>query len=859
LGGTRRLTKNYKAAVDWQDVDAIFPSDHASKVALASLEGALVSLVESEIFTNAMFYDALNRPIQIVAPYTDQANPKRINVIRPGYSEANLLERLDVWLNQSSEPSDLLNPAKTPPSGHGVKNIDYNAKGQRILIEYGNGASTAYTYDPLTFRLTNLLTTRGENLLNCDPQLDPRTCQDPPLVCSWLQSYRCILQNLSYTYDPVGNITHIQDDAQQIIYFRNKRVEPSSDYTYDAIYRLIEATGREHLGQTNGQPNPPTAPDALNSFHTRLDHPNDGNALGTYIESYIYDAVGNILSMQHSGTDPKHRGWAREYTYSEPSLLETGKNNNRLTRTEVSSVPETYSYKDALGQDVHGCMTSINSMLMTWDFKDQLQHVNLGGGGIAYYVYDTSGRRVRKVIHRQNGTKQKERIYLGGFEIYREYNGAGGTTPKLERETLHIMDDKQRIALVETRTLDTAGNDPTPRQLICHQFGNHLGSASLELDDQAQIISYEEYFPYGSTSYQTVRSGLETNPKRYRFTGKERDEESGLYYHEARYYAPWLARWASCDPAGMADGFNVYVYTKNNPLVFIDFKGTDSNTPQSNQVTQEPLKTFDENKQTTFDRHRPNKMEETARKNYTNLSPSQRKLRDQQSAPVKQAAAREEILQMMPFDEQMIYVFSEFTGGNDMARAWTGASEWNEEYSTQERILLGAEGLATAYSWAAPADGFAKSALPLSSNAKMAMAIRELNNETVTIYRLVPINEAKYTTIRAEAWVTTEESLVGASGDEVMSSLDVITPTELGPRYQKGAVLVRAETTMGNLQLPKPASLNEVGPYRSALPTERGLSAGQPPVSEFQLRQPVPLPEQPTIPVLKPSPPKQGT
>ncbi len=112
------------------------------------------------------------------------------------------------------------------------------------------------------------------------------------------------------------------------------------------------------------------------------------------------------------------------------------------------------------------------------------------------------------------------------------------------------MDDKQRIALVETRTLDTAGNDQAPRQLIRYQFGNHLGSASLELDEQAQIISYEEYAPYGSSTYQAVRSQTET-AKRYRYTGKERDEESGLYYHGARYYAPWLGRWASCDPKAL--------------------------------------------------------------------------------------------------------------------------------------------------------------------------------------------------------------------------------------------------------------------------------------------------------------------
>ena len=81
------------------------------------------------------------------------------------------------------------------------------------------------------------------------------------------------------------------------------------------------------------------------------------------------------------------------------------------------------------------------------------------------------------------------------------------------------MDDKQRIALVETRT--DRRRPQHRKQLIRYQFGNHLGSASLELDDQAQIISYEEYTPYGSTSYQAVRSQTET-PKRYRYTGKER-------------------------------------------------------------------------------------------------------------------------------------------------------------------------------------------------------------------------------------------------------------------------------------------------------------------------------------------------
>src|SRR6185369_15148754 len=153
----------------------------------------------------------------------------------------------------------------------------------------------------------------------------------------------CQVQNLHYTYDPVGNITHIRDDAQQTIYFRNQRVEPSNDYTYDALYRLINATGREHLGQTSGIANNPTPPDAFNNFHTRLDHPADGNAMGTYSEHYVYDAVGNFLEMQHRGTDPAHPGWTRAYAYNETRLIEDGsgglssKKSNRLSSTTVGT------------------------------------------------------------------------------------------------------------------------------------------------------------------------------------------------------------------------------------------------------------------------------------------------------------------------------------------------------------------------------------------------------------------------------------------------------------------------------------------------------------------------------------------
>jgi RHS repeat-associated protein len=530
--------------------------------------------LDGTIFTSRTRYDALNRPTELVPPHNPTTQP---SIIRPSYNEANLLERVEANLRGAQLNGQ---PVWTPF----VTDIDYDAKGQRTLIQYGNGVRTRYEYDPLTFRLTHLLTQRNATVF-------PDDSPEPPPV----GFPGSAIQNLQYTYDPVGNITHIGDDAQQTIFFRNKRVEPSADYTYDAISRLIEATGREHLGQGGAAPSP-------SSYNDKprvgiLLSASDGAAMGRYLERYIYDAAGNFQEMVHLGSDPVQDGWTRAYLYNEPSQLEPGKPSNRLSSTAIGAMIETYS-TGGEGYDRHGNMLRMPHLqVMQWDFLDQLQMTQrqavnaddedglLHQGERTWYVYDPSGQRVRKVTERQAPAGQtpmrmKERIYLGGFEIYREYENDGDTVT-LERETLHIMDDAQRIALVEMRT---HGDDGTPRQLIRFQFGNHLGSVSLELDGEAQVISYEEYTPYGSSSYQARRSASELSLKRYKYTEKERDEETGFSYHGARYYTPWLGRWVSADPGGLTDGVNLYLYVGANPTAFIDPTGNDRRSPSIAQM-----------------------------------------------------------------------------------------------------------------------------------------------------------------------------------------------------------------------------------------------------------------------------------
>lgn len=494
-------------------------------------------------FATRTTYDALNRPLTVTTP--DKST------YRPGYNEANLLEKVDVNLRGEQENGQ-------PKWTSFVTNINYSAKGQRELIAYGNGAKTEYDYDPLTFRLTRLKTTRPAGQNGLSPLF-----VDPTVV-----------QDLRYTYDPVGNITRIEDAALQTIN-NGVPVVPVNNYVYDAIYRLIEAQGREHKGQMAFEFNPQDGNYRDYPFLKQSVHPNDLQGLRSYIERYEYDAVGNFEKMRHVANGGS---WTPRYYYNEDSLIEgIKKKNNRLTRTEIGNghnFIENYGYADAQGNDVHGCMTSINNMKMAWDFEDQLHFVERGTMK-AYYVYDAAGQRVRKVVEKNNGVLIDERIYLGGFEIFRQHDGPiGSSTIKLEREILHVMDDKKRIALVETKTIDKSVPANTlPSTTTRYQLDNHLGSACLELNEKGAVITYEEYHPYGTTSFQAGRSVAEVSLKRYRYTGKERDEESGLYYHGARYYAPWFGRWVSCDPAGLQDGFNLYLYVRNRPINLVDTAG----------------------------------------------------------------------------------------------------------------------------------------------------------------------------------------------------------------------------------------------------------------------------------------------
>ncbi|MFI7596722.1 SpvB/TcaC N-terminal domain-containing protein [Actinoplanes sp. NPDC049681] len=514
LQSGRQLVRAYDALVDWSATVALLP-------------GTLLQRTS---------YDAFNRPTQEVAPHNDQPGAPT-NVVQRAYSPAGLLERADAWLEQGTDPGGPLEPGSADL--HVVAALTHDAKGQRLHIEYGNGVVTDYEYDPSTFRLTRLTTRRGAD----------------------------VLQLLSYAYDPAGNITTIRDDAQQRIFFRNAVVDPINEYRYDATYRLIEATGREHLDQT-GTPIPTTYNDA---GRVGLLHPGDGAAMGRYLERYRYDGAGNLKSVQHRGSDPANPGWSRTFAYAEPSQLVPAAVSNRLTSCTVGGTTEVYSVAGG-GYDEHGNMQQLPHLQeIRWDFRDQLQMTRQQAaadpnGERTWYVYDSTGQRVRKVTESAPGVVKETRLYCGPVEIYQR----NGASPIL-RNTLHLMDDRQRITQVDLRL---AGTEPgVPAQVVRFHLGNHLGSVTMDVDEAARVLSYEEYTPYGASSYQAMNGQIET--PHYRFAGRERDAETGFTYHVSRYYLPWLGRWLSCDRAGLRGGINLFAYAGGDPVGRHDPSGTE--------------------------------------------------------------------------------------------------------------------------------------------------------------------------------------------------------------------------------------------------------------------------------------------
>ncbi|WP_264707925.1 SpvB/TcaC N-terminal domain-containing protein [Wolbachia endosymbiont (group B) of Agriphila straminella] len=490
------LRKNYKQEADWKSVESIVTA-HAD--------------LEQEVFNSTAQYNALGEIVEKTDPQS--------NAHIPIYDIAGRVKQIKL----KKQGEDI----KTY-----VSDISYNSKGQRISITYGNSVTTSYNYDPKTFRLIKLESVKEQKKL----------------------------QSINYTYDPVGNITRMNDESYKTIFPNNKNIDTSSDYHYDSLYRLSQATGKEHpsLSENRGGSD-------KEDYITPIPHLSNQNAISNYTEYYNFDHGSNITKIRHTGVHSS----TKEFYIS---------NKSNRSLPIVDSRPVNENDIDESYDESGNLLKLSGSRNLRWNYRDNIAYVDIitrpsGKNDSEYYVYDSSGQRVRKITetyqnNEANHTKV-EKIYFGDIEVTRTYQG---NNLNKEKYTVHAMDDKSRVALHHYWTKGSPENVETKSQ-DRYQLSNHLDSVALELNDNAEIITYEEYLPFGGTALIAGKTARGVTEKEYRYSGKERDDSTGLYYYGMRYYSTWLLKWINPDPAGTVDGLNLYQFVGGNPVNSVDVGG----------------------------------------------------------------------------------------------------------------------------------------------------------------------------------------------------------------------------------------------------------------------------------------------
>jgi RHS repeat-associated protein len=492
VSSTRQLRDDYQKEADWT-------------------RAAMDRVARQEAFATASTYDEEGR-------VTSQVTPDG-NVTTSSYSVSGQLVSATCILVG-------VTPAQTI-----VERIDYDANGQRTRISYGNGVVTSNSYERTTLRLIRIDSTR--------PGVDATPA---------------ILQQIAMTYDPVGNLTRKEDSSWATVFCYNQPVDPLADYTCDALYHVVRATGRQHPGLSG----PAGDAEWMPFCPPDID---DQTKLENYIEKFSYDDGGNLIEVRHVAT----ASWTR--------AMPVAARSNRLAES-------TY--------DADGNIAGLgDTTALAWNYRNNIGRADVivranATSDSEYYLYDGSGNRVLKVSERVRTVgggevvDVQESIYLGTYQVRRSrQRTAAGTTTTLQRGTLSVGDGQNRACLIDQWTTDVFQREvERPGETrYRYQLSDNLGSVALEVDEAGQRITYEEYLPYGGTAFIAGANAIEVERKEYRYSGKEFDGMTGLYDYGGRYYPPWYGRWINPDPSGADDGLNVYAFVGGNPLSKVDSDG----------------------------------------------------------------------------------------------------------------------------------------------------------------------------------------------------------------------------------------------------------------------------------------------
>ncbi len=478
--------------------------------------------------TTTLNYDKLNRLISAVYPagktvtYEYYRNGLRKKLT---YPDSSYIMYYYDTLKRLIDIRDSLNNLITRYTYDGISN-------RRKSIWYQNAAMMEYAYDALN-RIKSIKNKTREGT---------------------------IFSSFDYTYDKVGNrltttskeglCQYFYDDTYQLIdvTYPDQR---TGHYEYDVMGNRVYVDDRgealDYTLKTNGL----NQYDAVSKTKHNIDV--KGTVTGTSPTVKVNNVPAKISGTSYTAEDITLSSGANTLTATATNTGGTGTATSNVTLDTAADKLFTYDSNGSLTRSTFGTKQAN----YTYDYENRVSSITQTGLPSVTYKYDYLGRRIEKNI---GGTITKY-IY-DGDNIIAEYDGSG------------ILITKYIFGPNIDEPIKGLSPQGTVPERYYHFDG--LGSVTDLSNTSGQQVEHYVYNPFGKTKIYNA-SGVKLSDSAYgnyyRFTARQWDTESSLYYYRARMYDPKLGRFLQADPVGYKADINLYRYCGNNSLNRVDPRG----------------------------------------------------------------------------------------------------------------------------------------------------------------------------------------------------------------------------------------------------------------------------------------------
>ncbi len=473
-------------------------------------------------------YDVLNRMTQAILP--DDTVTYTYNLRNDVISVTNNVSEVDSFTDTQkrvtfAQTTGLGSMANYPSVGM-TYSYDQDGNRTKISTNYGN-ISYAYDYDS---RLTGISNTWGDQF--------------------------------GFNYDVAGRLTQIS------------RPGSSTSYSYSTAGTIMQIAHNMTSGQSDyenlayDQRNFPITRSTASASYT-YNYDNDGQLVGATdstqsSESFTYDGLGNRL------TDAQAHAYG--YDSNGQRLLDDGvytyiydNNGNMLSKLNKDSLQVGYKFSYNSKNQL------IQTQVLASTFGSVTKQIN--------YVYDAVGRRMQKSVTDTVSAQSYTRNFIyDGQDIMFEFDGSSNLLTQYTHNPSR-MDDVLSVNV-------TAAGVTAKRALVARTYyflKDHLGNITSITDGSGNILQKYDYSAFGKILTIKDASGNDVSQNQplhtaLTYTGREYEEDTGLFFYRARFYDPSIGRFLQTDPdpgnlKNPISMISKYVYAKNNPLYYTDPTG----------------------------------------------------------------------------------------------------------------------------------------------------------------------------------------------------------------------------------------------------------------------------------------------